>query len=63
VIRLETKQEAADRTGFHPESLMRLAKQKRFPRPIKSGAEANCAVRFLSDEIDQWIAERAAVRS
>ena len=35
--RLLSKREAADYVGFHPEHLMRLSRDGKFPRPIKLG--------------------------
>ena len=59
---LLSKQEVAARLGFHPEHLMRLARQGRFPKPIKLGSATNCAVRFVANEVDGWIAARMAER-
>lgn len=52
---LLSKREVADRLGYHPEHVMRLARQGRFPRPIKLGDGGNCAVRFDEDEVESWI--------
>jgi predicted DNA-binding transcriptional regulator AlpA len=57
-----SKRDVAELVGFHPEHVMRLARQGRFPRPIKCGAAENCAVRFVADEVEAWIAERIAQR-
>jgi predicted DNA-binding transcriptional regulator AlpA len=59
---LLSKRQAADRVGFHPEHVMRLARAGLFPRPIKLGFAANCAVRFVADEVDGWLADRIAER-
>ncbi len=59
---LLSKRETAARLGFHPEHLMRLARAGQFPRPIKTGSSANCAVRFVADEVEGWIAARMAER-
>lgn len=61
--RLLSKKEAAARVGCHPEHVMRMARQHRFPRPIKLGYSENCAVRFVAQEIDEWIATRMAERN
>lgn len=61
-MRLISKRETADIVGFHPEHVMRLARQGRFPRPIKTGSSENCAVRFIAAEVDAWIAARMADR-
>ena len=60
--RLLSKKEAAARVGFHPEHVMRMARQHRFPQPIKFGNSEKCAVRFIAQEIDEWIAARMAAR-
>lgn len=60
--RLMSKKDVAELVGFHPEHIMRLARQGRFPRPIKSGAAENCAVRFVANEVEAWIATRIAER-
>ena len=62
VPRLLSKKEAAARVGFHPEHVMRLAREHRFPQPIKLGNSDKCAVRFVAQEIDEWIAARMAER-
>jgi len=60
--RLISKREAAEVVRFHPEHVMRLARAGKFPRPIKTGRSANCAARFVADEVDAWIAARMADR-
>jgi predicted DNA-binding transcriptional regulator AlpA len=60
--RLLSKHQTAELVGFHPEHLMRLARQGQFPKPIKTGDHDNCAVRFIADEIDAWLARRIAAR-
>jgi predicted DNA-binding transcriptional regulator AlpA len=62
MTRLLSKREAAEIIGFHPEHLMRLARAGEFPQPIKLGTAANCAVRFVAEEVDAWIAARLAAR-
>ena len=59
---LLTKQQAAIRVGLHPEYLMTLAREGKFPRPVKYGQESNSAVRFIESEIEEWIAERMVER-
>jgi len=60
--RLLSKKETAEIVGHHPEHIMRLARQGRFPRPIKTGTAENCSVRFVEDEIEAWISARMAER-
>ena len=59
---LLTKKQAADRVGLHPEYVMALTRQGKFPKPIKYGEHWNSAVRFLESEIENWIAARIAAR-
>jgi predicted DNA-binding transcriptional regulator AlpA len=63
MMRLLSKRETAKIIGFHPEHLMRLARAGEFPQPIKLGAAANCAVRFVAEEVDAWIVARSAARA
>jgi predicted DNA-binding transcriptional regulator AlpA len=60
--RLWSKKQTAEYVGFHPEHIMRLARQGRFPRPIKLGSSENSAVRFIGEEVELWVAERVALR-
>lgn len=59
---LLSKKETAGLVGVHAEHLMRMTRQGRFPRPIKLGGTANCAVRFIAEEVEAWIAVRMAER-
>ena len=59
---LLSKREAAERLGFHPEHLMRLSRAGSFPRPVKLGSAANCAVRFVADEVEAWLTARIEAR-
>lgn len=60
--RLMSKRETAEHVGLHPEHLMRMARQGRFPKPIKLGSTENCAVRFVAEEVEAWISTRMAAR-
>jgi len=59
---LVTKKQAAERIGLHPEHLMRMVRDGRFPKPVRFGPTDRHAVRFLKSEIDDWIAARIAER-
>lgn len=61
-MQLLSKKETAARVGVHPESLMRLSRAGDFPKPIKLGDADNCAVRFIEEEVDEWIVARMAAR-
>jgi predicted DNA-binding transcriptional regulator AlpA len=60
--RLISKKETAEIVGVHPEHIMRMVRQHRFPQPIKLGGSENSAVRFIADEVEVWIAARMAAR-
>lgn len=62
-MRLLSKKETAALVGVHPESIMRLSREGKFPRPIKLGGADNCAVRFVEDEVEAWLGERMAARA
>ena len=59
---LLNKQQAADRVGLHPEYLMTLAREGKFPCPVKYGKESNSAVRFVEAEVQAWIEARMSER-
>jgi predicted DNA-binding transcriptional regulator AlpA len=59
---LLSKTQAAAKLGVHPESLMRMCREGRFPSPVKLGAGQNSAVRFVEAEVTGWIAARMAAR-
>lgn len=59
---LINKSTAAKACDYSEAHIMRLAKQGRFPQPIRLGNSPQHAVRFLKSEIDAWIAERVAER-
>ena len=59
---LLTKREAAALVGWHPEHLMCQARAGRFPKPIKLGPTSQHAVRFVADEVEQWLHERIEER-
>ncbi len=59
---LLTKKQAAIRVGLHPEYLMTLAREGKFPQPVKYEAESNSSVRFVEAEVSDWIEARIAER-
>jgi len=61
-MQLLSKKETAARVGVHPESLMRLSREGQFPKPIKLGNAENCAVRFIEQEVEDWITAKMAAR-
>jgi len=56
------KSTAAKACGYSKVHIMRLAKQNRFPKPVRLGNSPQHAVRFVKSEVDAWIAERMAER-
>ena len=63
MVRLLSKHQVSDKLGYHPEHVMRLARQGKFPQPVKLGDHPNCAVRFDEAEVDAYIAGRMAARA
>jgi predicted DNA-binding transcriptional regulator AlpA len=61
-MNLLTKKEAARLVGLHPESVMRLARNGHFPKPLKYGPNARHSIRFVESEIQEWIEARIAER-
>ncbi len=60
-MRLVTKQEAADRTGYSIRSVMRkgLDPEDDFPAPVRVTRQKVC---FLVEELDAWIRRQADKR-
>ena len=58
-MKLLRKAVAADRVGYHPEHLMRLVRQGKFPAPVHLGPRT---VAFVEDEVNAWLRERIAER-
>ncbi len=61
-MKLLTKKEVASRLGFHPEHVMRLARNGQFPKAIKLGQSDQSAIRFSEDEVNAWIDARMLAR-
>lgn len=60
---LISKRAAAEAVGFHPEHLMRLSRAGLFPAAMKLGHGPNAAVRFVADEIEDWLARKMTERN
>jgi predicted DNA-binding transcriptional regulator AlpA len=60
--RFLTKAQVGELLGYHPEHVMRLARGRRFPQPVKFGDSPGCAVRFDADEVEKFLDQRAAAR-
>jgi len=57
---LLSKEHVARLIGLHPGSLMRLVRAGRFPRPLHTSGTAKGRVRWRSQDVENWINERAA---
>lgn len=55
-LRVLSKAETGERTGYSPMHLTRLEKAGRFPARVRIGAQR---VGWLEHEVDQWIRDRA----
>ena len=53
------KKEAARRVGYHPVSVMTLAKAGKFPAPVYLSDSAVC---FVEHEVQEWIDAKIAKR-
>ena len=58
--RVVRKPELIQRVGLADTSIWRLEKAGRFPKRIRLGGQS---VGWFSDEIDQWLEEKAASRA
>lgn len=58
MLRLVSKKEAARAVGYHPEHLMRLVREGKFPRPVRPGSGKHGAVRFVESELEAWLTQR-----
>lgn len=56
--RLLTKTDVANWLGCHPEHVMRMARQGRFPKPLKLHPSDRGRVRFVANDVATWIAQR-----
>lgn len=61
-MRLLSKKQVAELVGFHPEHVMRMVRQDKFPKPIKCGGSENSANRFVEAEVQEWIAKLMSER-
>ncbi|MBY6104971.1 AlpA family transcriptional regulator [Ferrimonas balearica] len=56
ILRME---ELEEKVGLKKSAIYRLAKEGKFPKPIKLGPRVNG---WVEEEVDEWIAERIAER-
>ena len=58
-------EEVAASTGVHTKTLIRWAKEKKFPSPVNHVGRipARLGVHFYGDEIDKWILDQAVDRA
>lgn len=60
-MRFLKKAQVADRVGYHPVHIMRLAQAGKFPQPIKLCPGTGRVV-FVEDEVTAWQEARVAER-
>ena len=53
------KRATAERVGFHPSHIMRLARAGKFPKPVILGPNS---IAFVEEEVEAWQQERAKFR-
>ena len=58
-MRILRKREVSAKCGYSMVHIMRLEKAGDFPKKVKLGPNA---VGFIEDEVEAWLAERAAER-
>jgi predicted DNA-binding transcriptional regulator AlpA len=56
--KLLSKRVVADILGVHPQTIMRLARQGKFPQPLRTG-DIGSAVRWRESDVIAWIELRA----
>ena len=54
-----TKREVAERLGYHPESITRMAREGRFPQPVRLAANKSA---FVEVEVETWVKAQMAAR-
>lgn len=60
-IRLVTLTTVADVTAYHTQSIRRMIRDGRFPKPIRVGGPGS-ALRFRQDEVEAWLAAKSGAR-
>lgn len=59
---LLNKREAAARIGVNPATILRMAREGRFPSPVRVSDLPLAEFRFVESEVEEWIAARIAAR-
>jgi prophage regulatory protein len=59
-MRIVRKPELARKVGLHPGHLAKLERDGKFPKRVRLGANS---VGWVEEEVDAWLAERAAERT
>jgi len=54
------KRDVASKVGLSAVHIMRLVKAKKFPEPVRLGP---ASIGWIESEVDQWIADRASLRT
>lgn len=60
--KLLSKQTVADILGVHPQTVMRLVRESKFPQPLRTG-EKGSAVRWRNKDVSNWIDQRSGASS
>lgn len=58
MTKLPSKKQVAQIVQMHPESIMRLSREGKFPPFIKVGTGTGAAVQFVESDIEDWIKQR-----
>ena len=62
MTKLLSKKQVAQIIQMHPESVMRLSREGKFPPFIKIGSGTGAAVRFVDSDIEEWIKQRRGTK-
>lgn len=57
--KLLSKRAVADILDVHPQTIMRLVREGKFPSPLRTG-DIGSAVRWRSSDVTGWIEQRAS---
>ena len=62
--KLLTKKEVAAICGCHPETIARLVRDGKFPKPVRLGSDGPKGhVRWPEGDVNDWLAGRIAARA
>jgi excisionase family DNA binding protein len=58
IEKLISKRGVAESLGVHPQTVMRLVRENKFPKPLHFHG-ARSTVRFRASDVEAWIEQRA----